>query len=408
MVKNHNISTMEFIAMMALLMAINALAVDMILPAFPQLRASFDLPENSNIIAKSITFYMMGLGIGQMIFGPLSDTYGRKKILFIGLTVYMIAALFASLSPSLSFFITARFIQGIGSSSARVLAMAITRDKFEGRMMAKIVSWIMMLFILFPVIAPQIGQGILLVLPWQSMFYLFCIMAIITTIWLHFRLPETLLPQNRRPLSITNILHSSSLVLKDRYACGYMLVATCLFGGFSVFLSASETIFARLYNIHGIQFTLTFSSIALVLGIGNMVNARIVEKYGMRVLSQTAYMAYLSFISLLLLASIITKGYPPFLLFVPLLTCALFFQPMIFANINAMAMENMKPIAGVAAAVIGSISTFVGAYLGQITNNLFDYFQNAIPIALGFFVYGFVGFTILLWVEGFKLFQSKQ
>ncbi len=408
MTKNHHISTIEFIAMMALLMAINALAVDMILPAFSQLRVSFNLPENSNIIAKSITYYMMGLGLGQMIFGPLSDSYGRKKILYIGLSLYIVAALLASFSQSLSFFITARFIQGIGASSARVLSMAITRDKFEGRMMAKIVSWIMMLFILFPVIAPQLGQGILLILPWQFMFYLFCGMAIITATWLHFRLPETLLPENRRPLSFINILHSTLIVLKDRYACGYMLVATFLFGGFSVFLSASETIFGRLYGIHGIRFTLTFSSIALVLGIGNMVNARIVERYGMRVISQVAYMAYLSFFALILIVTMMTKGYPPFLLFVPLLTCALFFQPMIFANTNTMAMENMKPIAGVAAAVIGSVSTFVGAHLGQITNSLFDYFQNLLPVSLGFFICGSIGFIILLWVERFKLFQPTH
>lgn len=408
MTKNHNISTMEFIAMMASLMAINALAVDMILPAFSQLRISFDLPENSNIIAKSITYYMMGLGLGQIIFGPLSDSYGRKNVLFAGLSLYIIAALFASISQNLSFFIAARFMQGIGSSSARVLAIAITRDKFEGRMMAKVLSWIMMLFILFPIIAPQLGQGILLVLPWQFMFYLFCIMAIITAIWVYIRLPETLPPQNRRPLSITNIVYSASRVLKDRYACGYMLVATFLFGGFSVFLSASETIFGRLYNIHGIKFTLTFSFIALFLGIGNMVNARIVERFGMRVISQTAYIAYLSFMGLLLLATIITKGQLSFLIFIPLLICALFFQPMIFANTNTMAMENMKPIAGVAAAVIGSISTFVGAYLGQITNNFFEQYQNLLPVSLGFFIYGLTGFIILLWVERFKLFQPKE
>ncbi len=399
---------MEFIAMMASLMAINALAVDMILPAFSQLRISFDLPENSNIIAKSITYYMMGLGLGQIIFGPLSDSYGRKNVLFAGLSLYIIAALFASISQNLSFFIAARFMQGIGSSSARVLAIAITRDKFEGRMMAKVLSWIMMLFILFPIIAPQLGQGILLVLPWQFMFYLFCIMAIITAIWVYIRLPETLPPQNRRPLSITNIVYSASRVLKDRYACGYMLVATFLFGGFSVFLSASETIFGRLYNIHGIKFTLTFSFIALFLGIGNMVNARIVERFGMRVISQTAYIAYLSFMGLLLLATIITKGQLSFLIFIPLLICALFFQPMIFANTNTMAMENMKPIAGVAAAVIGSISTFVGAYLGQITNNFFEQYQNLLPVSLGFFIYGLTGFIILLWVERFKLFQPKE
>ncbi len=403
-----SMGTLEFIVLMALIMSLNALSIDMILPAFPAIREDFGLPAGDNRTAQLILVFFLGMAIGQIFYGAIADSFGRKKAIYLGLSIYVVATLAILFSSQVILIIIFRFIQGIGAAAFRVLSVTIIRDRFSGRKMAEIMSWIMMVFILVPMLAPQFGQVIIMFFPWKSIFLFLIIFSVFIAIWIRFRLEETLKPENRKEFTFKTIKEGFFLTVRDKSALGYTFTAMFVFGCLTIFLSSAENIYKRVFDIEGLKFTLLFAAIAMFSGIGNFCNSRFVGRYGMRKLSQFGMIAYLSLSIIWMLISFYFNGYPPLILFLPIFASIVFFQPLIFANANTMSMENMGNNAGSAAAVIGFLSTFGAAILGSIIGFFFQKIGNLIPISVGFVVYSAIALFFMLRTENFKLFQNKE
>ncbi|MFV0432100.1 MAG: multidrug effflux MFS transporter [Alphaproteobacteria bacterium] len=398
----------EFIALMAFLSALNALAIDMILPAFPDIRASFNLLDSDSRMPLIVIVYFIGMASGQILHGPLADSFGRRRVVFFGGSIYILGALGVLFSPSLAMLIAFRFIQGLGAAAMRVLSVTIVRDQYKGREMAEIMSLVMIVFMLIPVIAPSLGQSMMLFFPWRSLFILFILAAIIVCSWVYFRLPETLRPENQKNFTIRNIINGFRFTLADRLAFGYTFVAGFVFGSFTFFLSSAEVLYEKVFHIHGFGFTLSFAGAASFMAVGNFANSRLVAKYGMRKISQTAMFAFITLSSILVFISLSYKGFPPFpLFFIPYATLLLF-TALIFANTNTMAMENMGSVAGSAASVIGFTSTLFAAAVGAIISHFFMQAPTLTPVAFAFLICGCCAFAFMLWAEKFKLFKSSE
>lgn len=398
----------EFIALMAMIMSLNALSIDMILPAFPAIRADFGLEAGDNRTALLILVFFLGMSIGQIFYGAFADSFGRKNAIYLGLSIYLMATLAILFSSHVMMIIAFRFVQGLGAAAFRVLAVTIIRDRFEGRKMAEIMSWIMMVFILVPMFAPQLGQMIIMFFPWKSIFIALVLFSVFMGIWIKFRLEETLKPEDKKSFTFKNIRTGFWLTIKDRSALGYTIVAAFVFGCLTIFLSSAENIYKQVFDIEGMHFTLLFAVIAMFAGIGNFFNSRLVGRFGMRKLSQLAMMSYLGISVLWMIFSLAFKGYPPLLVFLILFASIMFCQPFIFANANTMSMENMGKNAGSAASVIGFLSTLGGVVLGGIIGYFFQKIGNLIPISLGFVIYSLIALFFMLWTENFKLFHNKE
>lgn len=396
----------EFIILMAALSALNALAIGMLLPAFGDIRASFMLAENDTRLPQIVFVYFMGMALGLPIFGPLADDIGRKKTLYIGVVIYIIASFAAVFSGRIEMLLAARFIQGFGTAPMRILSISIVRDRYQGRAMAEIMSMVMIVFMLVPVISPSFGQLIILIFPWQIMFII-CVLAALTIgIWAAWRLPETLEPQNRRPLNLQNIINSITFTLTDRLALNYTLVLTCIFGAFAFYLGNIEAILNKIYHIQGFTFTLSFSFMSCFMAVGNFINSRYVRRLGLRKLSQTALLSFISISLLLLIISMVYKGFPPFIIFIFLFAFLLLSTSLIFANGNAMAMENMGKIAGSSASVIGFLSTMGASVFAGIISQFYLLYNNITAVAFAFLICGLGALFFMLIAEKFKIFSK--
>ncbi len=265
--------------MISAIMALMALAIDMMLPAFDDMRREFGLADGSNEVAQVITVFFFGLAVAQLFYGPLADRYGRKPILYSGIVIYLIGAVGSALSPSLEWLLVSRFVWGVGAAGARVVATAIVRDVFAGTRMAKAMSQIMAVFVLVPVIAPTLGAGIILVLPWRSIFWACVVWTAIVTVW-SFRLPETLDPANRRPLEARVIADGYRTVASNRLTTGYTLATVFLQGVFTTYLATSELIIGEILG-RGDQFPLVFGAVALLFGLGAFANGNLVGRIGL-------------------------------------------------------------------------------------------------------------------------------
>ncbi len=398
----------EFIVLMAMIISLNSLSIDMILPAFPAIRQEYGLEAGDNRTALLVLIFFIGMAVGQIFYGSLADSFGRKKTLYICLSIYLLATLAILLSSHLLSIIGFRFIQGLGAAGFRVLTITIARDRFAGRQMAEVMSWIMMVFILVPMFAPQFGQIIIMFFPWKSIFVSLVLFALIIGLWVWLRLEESLKPAYRKNFTLSNIYKGFRLTLQDRSALGYTLVAAFIFGCLTVFLSSAENIYKQIFDIEGLHFTLLFAMVAMFAGIGNFFNSRLVRRFGMRRLSQLGMMGYLSLSIFWMISTFIFKGYPPLWLFLLLFSLLMFCQPLIFANANAMSMENMGENAGAAASVIGFLSTLGAAILGSIIGYFFQKIGNLIPITIGFVAYSAMAFFCMLYTENFKFFQPSH
>ncbi len=398
----------EFIVLMAFLMALNALATDMILPAFPQLRNFFHLSEDNNNLPQIVFFYFVGMSVGQLLYGPLADAIGRKKTIYIGMSVYILGAIGVIFSGLLPMMIVFRFIQGFGAAAMRVLAVTIVRDEYKGRNMAEIMSLVMIVFMAVPVLAPTFGQMVLIFFPWEAMFVVLILAAITASLWVHFRLPESLKPENTRAFTLHNTVEGLVVTLKDRSALCYTFVAACIFGTFTFFLGSAEMIYGEVFNIHGFKFTLSFAGAAIFMAVGNLLNSRLVSRFGMRVISQIGMIAFLIVSFTMVVVANIFDGFPPFYLFISLFAILLFFNALIFANTNTMAMENMGHLAGSAASVIGFLSTMTAVIIGNVINIFYAKHANITTVATAYIICGLMAFLFMLMAEKFKLFQPHE
>ena len=395
---NRVLSRPEFIALIAALMALNALAIDVMLPALPYMGEALGV-TSENERQYVVSSYMLGMGIAVLAFGPLTDRFGRRAPLLFGIAVYVVAVLAAILAPTFETLLILRCIQGMGAASVRVIATAVVRDRYRGREMAEVMSLTFMVFMAIPVLAPGIGQVLLLTGPWQMIFLFMGVLAFVFWLWTYIRLPETLPVERRRPLSLRAITTGFRIVFTNRAAFAYGLAGMFLFGALFGFISSSQQIYVDIYGL-GVYFPVAFAGVALLMAVSSFTNSRIVRRLGMRRISHGAVLVF-TVVSGVWLA-LAMAGYLPLWLFLSLLCIIMFAFGWSSANMNSLSMEPLGEVAGTAASVFGFIQTVGGALIGGYIGQMFD--GTTVPAAAGYFGMGVLTLVCILVAEKGRLF----
>lgn len=389
------LSLAEFVPLMALATAIDAMSIDAMLPALPAIGADLGVSETTQL-QLIIQLMFGGFAIGQLLGGPIADSFGRKKAFYFGLAIYLAGTVLAIFAPTFSIFLTARVLQGLGASIPLVVLAALVRDQYEGAPMARIMSLIGGVFITVPIIAPLLGQGILLVSTWKMIFAMFLVLAVFVTIWFGIRQPETLPIEKRAPFRLSSFAASFSEAATHRIALPFMIAEGFVFGAFLPYLASAQHIFQDIYG-QGTAFVLYFSSLAVALGIAFFANSALVMRFGMQRLTMGA-MLYVVALALLMLAVTFALGsQPPLWLFMGYLLLTFFGVGFVFGNLNALTMEPLGHIAGIGAAVLGTVSTFVGMALGILVGWWID--GTVVPLIAGIAVYFAVAFLLVRYAE---------
>jgi DHA1 family bicyclomycin/chloramphenicol resistance-like MFS transporter len=362
----------EFVALIAMLFATVAFSIDAMLPALPQIAAELS-PEQPNRAQLVLAAFVLGMGLGTLVMGPLSDAWGRRPVMLGAALLYSLAALVALVAPSLETVLAARLVQGLGASGPRVVALAIVRDLYKGREMARIVSFAMMIFTLVPAVAPLLGQAVMAQAGWRGIFVAFLCFSLVSMAWVWTRQPETLPPPARRPLTVSSLAAAFSEVLSHRVVRLSILAQSLAFGVLFGTIVSIQPIFETYLGAAEI-FPLCFAAIALVSAGASFVNARLVVRLGMRRMVGTTFAVqpFLSAAALLALAS----GAVPEGIVLPVILAwlvGLFFMAgLTLGNLNALAMEPVGHVAGMAASVVGSLATVAGVSLAVPVGQLFD------------------------------------
>jgi DHA1 family bicyclomycin/chloramphenicol resistance-like MFS transporter len=388
-------SYLEFVILMSLMMSLTALSIDAMLPALPQIGSDLNV-QNPNSRQLVIAIIFLGLALGQLFFGPLSDKTGRKPALYAGYALYIAGALLSIFAINFPVMLIGRFVQGIGVSSPRAVTLALVRDRFGGRAMARVMSFIMTTFILIPMVAPSLGQAILLNFGWRSIFAIFILLALFTLVWFTLRLPETLSPEDRAPFTLGRIISATREILKIRVALGYTVSAGLISGAFIGYLNSSQQIFQEQYNL-GELFPLFFSTIALSLGIAFLLNARLVTRLGMRFLVNWSLLIIIGLSLIALVVALLTTGQPQLWLFMAYLMSTFFCVGVLFGNQNSLAMEPLGRMAGIGAAIVGSLSTLISMPLGTIIGQ--SYNGTIFPLIIGLVVLAGLAYLVVRWAE---------
>ncbi|MBT4038973.1 MAG: multidrug effflux MFS transporter [Rhodospirillales bacterium] len=385
----------EFVPLMALMISLIALSIDAMLPALPNIGS--DLGAGTvNDQQLIVTSLLLGMGLAQMVYGPLSDTIGRKRAIYSGYVIFVIGCALSIWSTSFEMMLTGRVLQGVGAAGPRIICIALVRDQYEGREMARIMSFVMGVFILVPALAPVVGQGIIMLSHWRAIFVLFLVLSITAWIWFAVRQPETLLPEKRVPFTLSIIWSGVKETCGNRVSFGYTMVAGTIFGAFVGYLSSAQQMFDVIYGITE-MFPLYFAVLALSIGTSSFINARLVMRFGMRLLSShalrcltamsVAYFAYAFFVDMT----------PALELNMAYFVAAFLCTGILFGNVSAIAMEPLGHIAGVGAAVVGSLSTLLSVMLGGLIGQAFD--GTVLPLVGGFTVLGLLAMAIMHWAE---------
>ena len=397
-----DLSTAEFVIMIAGLMSLNALAIDVMLPALDDIAASYKL-QNANDQQLVVYAYIFGFGAPQLIWGPLSDSFGRRSVLFVALAGYSIAGLCCILAGSFTQLLVVRFIQGVFASGVRVIAVSIVRDRFEGRGMARIMSLVLTIFMVVPIMAPAIGQLVLLLAPWEWIFGVLTLLGGLMLVWAFLRVPETLPKEKRRPLNLHAALTAYVDVFRYRVTTGYMLASGVIFGALFAFIGSAEQVFTEVFGKED-SFVIWFAIAALGLSCGTFTNSRLVERYGMRRLSQVALCIFIS-VALILLVLLTFVG-EHFVIFFPLFVLMFACFGLIGSNYNALAMEPLGKMAGTGSAAYGFATTTFSSVLGWVIGS--QYNGSAVPLIAGFAVLGILSMIIVAITERGQLFMPGR
>ncbi|CAN5400084.1 multidrug effflux MFS transporter [soil metagenome] len=392
----------EFVCMIALMMALNALAIDSMLPALPQIGDALGV-ASPNTRQWIVTAYLLGFGGAQVVYGPLADRYGRKPILMIGIGLYLAFSIVAMLAPTFETLIIARVGQGLGSAATRVLAVSIVRDRFSGRTMARVMSLSFLVFLGVPIIAPTLGQAILLVAPWEGIFGVLTFAGVALMIWTGFRLPETLHPQDRLPVEARRIAIAFRTVLTNRVSIGYCLAMTCVSGALFGFINSSQQIFYDVFHAPAL-FTTVFALIAGGIALASIVNACLVVKLGSRLISHSALLGFITMATIH--ATVVISGHETIWTFAVLQAMTMFCFGLLAGNFGSMAMEPMGHIAGTASSVQGFVSTIGGALAGFAIGQQFN--GTVIPMTVGFASLGLCALGAVLFAERGRLFVARN
>ncbi|NQY30364.1 MAG: multidrug effflux MFS transporter [Flavobacteriaceae bacterium] len=372
-------SQLEFIAIMASLMAMVALSIDALLPALDQIgiTVGFKKVTDGQLL---VTMIFLGLGIGQLFFGPLSDTYGRKKMVYAGFILFVFASFICVFSESLTIMIAGRILQGIALSAPRTISISIIRDSYEGDYMAKIMSFVTVIFIIVPTLAPALGKFILDYYSWQAIFYVQLFFAVIIGFWFAIRQPETLPKANRIPFTLKVFITGTKEVFSFKQTVACTAISALITGSFMVYLSASQQVFQLQYGLVD-EFPYIFASLALTVGAATFLNGKIVMKYGMEPILKWALIGFavVSVLYVIIFYNTVNPSIEILLLFFGM---QFFFIGFIFGNLRALMMQPIGHIAGIGAAITGFIATLfsvpLGTFIGSFVNT------TALPMFIGF------------------------
>jgi MFS transporter, DHA1 family, multidrug resistance protein len=392
----HRTGLPEFVALMATLTALAALTIDMVLPALPAIGASLGVERpNDNQLVVSLLF--LGFGVGQLFYGPLSDAVGRKPAAFAGLTLFSVGCVLALTSRSFPMMLAGRFLQGIGVAGPRTITLALVRDRFEGREMARVMSLITVVFILVPVVAPAMGQMVLAVSGWRAIFGVYLAIGLLATVWFALRQEETLPADRRMPLAPGRIAAAAREVVTHRQSFGYTVASGLIFGALVGYLTSAQQILQQQYAL-GPRFPLFFAMIAIAIGAASLANASLVLRYGMRMLANWSLRGI--FVVSIVFAAIAatSSGHPPLWGLMTYLMTTFFGIGLLFGNLNALAMQPLGHIAGTGAAIVGATSMLVSLVLGTWIGQSYD--GTVLPLVVGFAALSACALLVSWWAEG--------
>ncbi|MDQ8730700.1 multidrug effflux MFS transporter [Bradyrhizobium sp. LHD-71] len=392
----------EFVVLVAAIMALNPLAMDMMLPALPEIGAAFHVTE-ANHLQTVLSTFLLGFGVGQVVIGPLSDRFGRRPVLIGGMTLYAIASMLTLIAPSFETLLLARALQGLSTSATRVIATSVVRDCYEGRRMASVMSLAQMIFISVPVLAPSLGQLVMLASnEWHSVFVVLLLFGLLILGWTALRLPETLAEDRRKSLAIRDVLGYFRETLTNRQAMGYALAAGCLMGTMFAYVFSAQQVFTEVYHL-GQYFPLAFAAIALGVAFAGFLNARIVGRLGMRVISHAALVGFIAASLIMMIAARLDML--PLPLYMALAMTTMFTFGLMISNFTSLALVPLGHIAGTASSLFGSITTLIGIVFGTIIGQAFD--GTMVPLATGFFACTLLALIVVLVTEHGRLFRPS-
>ncbi len=392
--EKENSFKLEFVVIMASLMAIVTLAIDALLPAIPNISNYLSVSDSSKN-QQLITMIFLGIGFGQLVFGPLSDSFGRKPIVFTGFIIFIIASIICLTTKNFEVMIFGRILQGIGLSSPRSLSLSMIRDTYSGNHMAKMISMVMLFCIFVPTIAPSLGQILVNTFNWQAIFYFNIGFGVLIMIWFCLRQKETLPKDKRIKFSTYLLFYGFKEFLKHKESVAYTVVSGFITGSFMVYLSTSQQIFQEQYNLVN-AFPYIIACLTISVGFATYINSRLVLKYGMWRIAYIATIAY-SLIPILYMLLFWSGKNPHALLLVSFFSLQFFAAGFLFVNLSALAMEPLGHIAGIGAAINGFISTVMAVpiadYIGRFV------VTSVLPLFIGFSIFGVLSLTVFLFLK---------
>ncbi|WP_375241279.1 multidrug effflux MFS transporter [Polaribacter sp.] len=387
-------SEIEFIIVMASLMSLVALAIDALLPAITDIGMSINVIDSQNN-QLLITMIFLGLGFGQLISGPLSDSFGRKPVIYVGFIVFAFASLVCIFSKNLEMMIFGRILQGIGLSAPRTISIAMVRDRFSGNYMAKVMSFVVVIFILVPVVAPAIGKIMLDSYGWKSIFYSQLVFGLFVMLWLWKRQPETLKVANRKKFKLSLFVSGTKEFIKHKNAVIFTLFSGFITGSFMVYLSASQQIFEKQYHLKE-EFPFIFAGLAISIGIATFLNGTLVVRLGMFKLVKI-FTVLFTLIPIIYISLFYGESNPNIYVLITFFAIQFFAIGFLFGNTRALAMEPIGHIAGIGAAINGFFSTIMAVPIATYIGGFLD--KTALPLFIGFFICGLIALCLIQYLN---------
>jgi DHA1 family bicyclomycin/chloramphenicol resistance-like MFS transporter len=390
----------EFVLLIALVMSLGSLSIDNLLPAFGPIQDDLGISD-PNDLQLLVTTYMVPFAIMQAVYGPVSDVIGRRPTLMIGLAIYLVGGLIATTAGSFSVLLIGRAVQGAGLAATRVLTVAIIRDRYAGRQMARVMSITMMVFIIVPIVAPASGSLLLLLGSWHLIFGTVVGVALLVGSWFYVRMPETLHPEYRRSFSFSQVTSAIQTTISTPISIGYATGIGLMMGCLMAYIGSAQQIFeTEVYHL-GALFPVVFGCIATFMGAASFTNATLVQRLGMRRLSHIGTCGFTLVAAVQLVLALVYDGRPPLLLYAGIFALNQFLFSLTVPNFNSIAMAPLGSIAGTAASFIGSYTTLLGALLGLVIGRSFN--GTVIPLSLGYLGLGAACLGVILWTEKGRL-----
>ncbi|WP_405053677.1 multidrug effflux MFS transporter [Sphingobium sp. MK2] len=383
-------------------MAMNALSTDPMLPALPAISLDLAIPH-PNDRQLIISLYFLGLGLGSLLFGVLSDRFGRKVVLASAMVLFILSSVACAMAESFMMLLIARTCAGFFAGASRVITVGIVRDQFRGDAMARVMSLIFAVFMLIPVMAPSFGQAILWFAPWRWIFWTLTILASLILLWMLVRMPETLRPENRMQITPRTLLTAVGTVMRTRSSIGYMLASGVVMGGLVGFILSVQQIFFDVFDAQRF-FPIGFALIAGSTGVGSLINSRLVSRFGARRLSQGALVCFV--LIALVHSGVIWAGHETLVTFMVLQAMTMMTVAFTASNFSAISMEPFSKGAGIASSFQAFLTTALSSALGTVIGQAFN--GTTLPLTLGMLVFGAISFLIVVWAERGKMFTRPN